>query len=135
MIGPKLAARGQGQESRGPPTQGRQTGALHGGDSGSSMKVHVLSAVVLALVSCLSKKEQKKLLDAVEHHDEFNMADVEGIGYELVELAYKQKGLPLPESLGGPSQAEKDKARMKKFEKDIDDAAAAELARRMKRDV
>lgn len=62
-------------------------------------------------------------LDDIENHDEFNVADVEGIGFEGVEEAYRKRGLALPESLGGKA--------CPKNENIVDELAKNEMAARL----
>jgi hypothetical protein len=56
-------------------------------------------SLIASLASGLKPKEHSPL-DDIENHDEFNVADMDGLGgFEMVEAAYRKRGLKLPGSL------------------------------------
>lgn len=89
------------------------------------MKIILLSTLLFALALAIKPKPQHSPLDDIENHDEFNVADVDGLGgFEEVERAYRKRGLKLPESMGGD--------KVQRREAMIEDLAANDLAARMR---
>ena len=83
----------------------------------------IIIAILSVILSLTHAINLHSPLDDIENHDEFNVADVDGLGgFDEVEKAYRKRGLPVPESIGGWSR-----------DSMIDDLAAKELAARVAR--
>lgn len=74
------------------------------------MMMMMRSALLLlvALVGVIKADYDKRLFDEIEHHDEFNVADVDGIGFDRLEMEMRKRNLPLPPSMRAPPPSKED---------------------------
>lgn len=55
--------------------------------------------VLLTGLVIASEIEKQKLFENIENHDEFNIADVDGIGFDRLEMEMRKRKIPLPPSM------------------------------------
>lgn len=53
---------------------------------------------MFALVE-LAKASYDYLFEDIEAHDEFNLADVDGVGFERLEREMRRRKIPVPKSM------------------------------------
>lgn len=58
------------------------------------MKLLGLFFLALALAEV-----DKRLFDDIADHDEFNIAEVDGVGFDRLELEMRKRNMPLPPSM------------------------------------
>lgn len=63
------------------------------------MKVFTLLSLLLVSLVIATEEIDKRLFDDIEHHDEFNVADVDGIGFDRLEMEMRKRNIPIPPSM------------------------------------
>ena len=56
-------------------------------------------SILFGLTIGISMANVRNLLEDIENHDEFNLADVDGIGFDLLESEIRRRNLPIPPSM------------------------------------
>jgi hypothetical protein len=60
------------------------------------MQIILLMALLLL---CMAREPYDYLFEDIEHHDEFNLADVDGVGFDRLEQEMRKRKIPLPKSM------------------------------------